>query len=150
MNWENAAQTLLDAATADVQVDRKLIAPGPDFAHDCRQMVVHLEQSQTRPVGGDLRRGCAVVPIIVLRVTFVADCVPTLASDGTPPHPEEITAWSKRFIADCQRVYMGIAEACGGGGLGDCQNVTIGDSTPTGPSGQTASMSWPVTIRNYI
>lgn len=149
MEWEDIAQTLLDAASAPVSVGRKVIAPGPDFARDCRMVAVHLEQPLTRPVAGDLGKiSCATVPVLVWRVTFVADCVPGPKDDGGPPAPQDITDWSKTFLADSQAIYDALADVCGSGDIGDCKTVTLGDGTPTGPSGGIATMSWPVTVRD--
>lgn len=150
MDWSVIAQALLDAAKAAVSVDRALVAPGPDFGRDCRMLAVHLEQPQTRPVAGDLGGRCATAPVLVWRVTFVADCLPVFGGDdGSPPAPDAISSWSKTFLADCQKIQRALSRACTSGAIGDCKTVTLGDGTPTGPTGQTATMSWPITVRDF-
>lgn len=156
--WDVLADKILTAATTDpddpdlplVDVARALIAPGPDFARDCRMIAVHLEQPQTRPFPGDFGfAACASLTQLVFRVTFVADCVPGPDVDGNPPPPDEITLWSKEFLADANLIADALADLCAGTDLcDDCSGVSLGDGQPTGPGGGVATMSWPVTVVN--
>jgi hypothetical protein len=153
-SWPGYAETLraaVDAATLSAPLKRSVVAPGPDFARDCRMVAVVLTRPQTVPLQREFAGGvCYAVPQLTFDVVFVADCVPVPGSDGSPPSPAAVTAWSVAFLGDVQSIYTALVTAALSGDLGDCDSVTIGEGTPTGPTGQIATMRFPVTVLDTI
>lgn len=147
--WDQVAQQLLDAAHASgVTVDREFIAPGPNFARDCRLLAVAFLRPAVVPVQREWAGSCAVVPQHVFQVVFAADCVPAQDDDGNPPTAAEVTAWSTAFLADCTRVFDALTDAATLGTIaGGCENVSIGQGEMRGPGGGMSSMVVPVTIQ---
>lgn len=147
-SYDVIAQRIFDTATgAGVDADRKFIAPGPDFAHDCRLIAVYLEAPDAVPLQREFAGSCASVPQIVFRVVFAADCVPAVDDNGNPPPADDVTAWSTAFLADVSLIHHALVIAGGDDQLGcDCSNVSIGRGQVRGPSGGMASVSIPVTI----
>jgi hypothetical protein len=152
MTWRSSAQALLDAAEAaalSAPLKRVVLAPGPSFARDCRMIAVYLETVVAVAIGATdelPRSGCALVPVVNLRLVFADDCVPVPGDSGTPPTPEAISTWSGAFLDDAESIWNAVADAAAAGSLGDCSGVTIGQLTPTGPSGRMATVQIPVRL----
>lgn len=146
--WDTYAEALraaVDAAPLSTPLSRSVVAPGPDFARDCRMVGVYLERPATLPLPGAFAGGvCYSIPQLTFQVVFVADCVPMPGDDGSPPLPATVTAWSTAFLRDCGAVYEALAAAVEA--LGACDSASIGDGVPTGPTGGTATMRWPATF----
>src|SRR5690606_903725 len=108
---DDMAATILAAAVASgVDVERSYIAPGPDFARDCRAIVVHLDLLPIVPLpGSEFAGGCAFVAQPEWKVTFVADCVPAVDDQGRPPTAAAITAWSSAFLADVGAIHEALS-----------------------------------------
>lgn len=147
--WADIAQELLDAATsAGVTVEREFIAPGPTFARDCRLIAVVFLRPSVAPLQREYAGTCAVVPQHTFQVVFGADCVPAQDDAGNPPSPAAVTAWSKDFLADADKIYGALLEAAVSGAItGNCQGVSIGQGEMRGPSSGYASMVIPLTIQ---
>ena len=154
MDWSDIAQALLDAATDALPDDRpakrSIVAAGPDYAvaFRCRTVAVYLATPAQPPTAtSTLGLGpCATVPQVTYRVEFRADCAPMASgTKGTPPDGAAVTAWSKDFLDDVQRIHAALADACAALGR-RCGTVTLGAGEGSGPAGGTAAMSWPVTI----
>lgn len=134
-------------------VARSFIAPGPDFAHDCSLLAVHVEALDALPVASDAdlgpQFGCVLVPSILLHLTYADDCVPVPSNDGKPPTPEAVEAWSSAFLDRCVVLWQAVADAVLGGSLdvGGCHDASIGQATFTGPAGGMAAMVVPVRVR---
>lgn len=152
---DDMATTILAAAVASgVDVERSYIAPGPDFARDCRAIVVHLGLLPIVPLPGSEFAGsmCATVRQPQWQVTFVADCVPSVDDQGRPPTAAAITAWSTAFLADVDALQRAL-EALAAGDTDprladDCSSVQLGQGAPTGqsPYGGVATFSWPLSV----
>lgn len=152
---DDVAVALLDAATtgSGVTVAREVIAPGPLMANDCRLVAVWL--ASPRQVAGPgapaagvgLTAGCcATITVFDYMVRFVADCVPAPRNNGTPPPADEVTAWSRAYQADVQRINDALFET-NLAPLGySCSNLQVGSGIPNGPEGGTAWVDWPVTF----
>lgn len=147
MAWAEIAQQLLDAATGSgVDVSRSFIAPGPNFARDCRLIAVALLRPTVVPAGREWAGSCGIVPQHTFQVVFVADCIP-VAKEGTPPSADDLSAWSKTFLDDCDQIYDALTTAVTDDSIaGGCHQITIGTGEMRGPLGRTASMLIPVTI----
>lgn len=151
---DDMAATILAAAVASgVDVERSYIAPGPDFARDCRAIVVHLDLLPIVPLpGSEFAGGCAFVAQPEWKVTFVADCVPAVDDQGRPPTAAAITAWSSAFLADVGAIHEAlsalVAGETGAPWAGDCSSVQLGQGAPTGqsPYGGAATFSWPLSV----
>ena len=154
MQWAEIAQELLDAATAaaevDRPIDRSIIAAGPDYAvaFRCRTVAVYLATPAQPPTSTSTLglAPCASVPQVTYQVEFRADCAPMAGgAKGAPPDAAAVTAWSREFLDDVQRIHAALADACSALGR-RCGTVTLGAGQGSGPAGGTAAMSWPVTI----
>lgn len=146
--WDTYAEALRAAAAGTLlssPLSRTIVAPGPDFARDCRMVGVYLERPETVPAVTGFAGGvCYSAVQLTFQVVFVADCVPAVRDDGSPPAPADITAWSRAFLADSALIYGSLVDAIEA--LGVCDNASLGDGVPTGPTGATATMRFPVTI----
>lgn len=147
--WRELADSLLGHVTsAGVQVAREIVAPGPDFAHDCRLLAVHLGPVTQLPLQRQFPGSCATVTQIELDVTFVADCVPV----GNPtPDQVQVTEWSDTWIRDVEMIHRAILdwidEPTGAASLGVvCESISMSQAIPSGPTGGTASIVWPLNI----
>lgn len=154
MTWKAKAQALLsaaEAATLSSPVARSVIAPGPDFARDCRMLAVYLDQQNSvtataSPTSGLPGSGCAVIPTVRLTLAFVADCVPAPGDSGQPPAAAAVTAWTEAFLDDAEVIWNAVADAALDGTLGDCDDVTIEAADTRGPLGQVAQFIIPVSV----
>lgn len=153
MGWADDAAALLAAAAAvelSSPVAREVVAPGPGVARDCRMLAVWLDSIESVTASaalGDLPGGgCALVPVVNLRLLFVADCVPAPNDQGTPPPAADVTSWSLDYLADVELIWNAVADLVDNGGLGGCDSVTVGQSQQLGPIGKTASTIIPVRI----
>jgi hypothetical protein len=147
MNTADVMQALLDVATGAVpDVERTYLAPGPQWAKDCRSIVVHPVAMRTvTPRATDVGRlpggECMRVPTPLLGVTFVDDCYPTPTESGATvklPTADEITAWTERYMADVEAIYRALLDAATDGTFGDCAGVSLDDGTFVGPQGAAA------------
>jgi hypothetical protein len=111
-------------------------------------LAVYLERIEAAPLGGGELpgQGCVVVAAPVLRLVYVADCVPPPKDDGKPPKAEMIDAWTSTFLADCEAIWNAVADAILGGILGDCSGAEIRPGEMSGPGGGVAEMSIPVRL----
>ena len=147
--WGQIAQELLDAATgAGVAVAREFIAPGPNFARDCRLIAVVMIRPSVVPLQREYAGACAVVPQHTFQVVFGADCVPPVRDDGSPPPAADVTAWSKAFLDDAGKIHDALLDAATSGAIaGSCEGVSIGQGEMRGPLSGFASMVIPVTVQ---
>lgn len=152
--WGHIAQELLDAAVGSgVEVERAIVAPGPQWARDCQMLAVHMERV---PVVDPVPRGgrgpslgmCAWVAHPHFVVTYVGDCVPISDDFGSAPPPaNEITAWATEFLANGDRVWQALSELAEEGIAGfDCEAIRIGETLPAGPEGRIAQIQIPVAV----
>lgn len=151
MTWLSSAATLLssaETASLSAPVARSFVAPGGNFARDCRLLAVHLETVDSAPIAsGDVPGfGCSFVPVLSLVVTFVADCYPVANDQGRPPPPASVTAWTEDFLADVESIWNEIADAALDGILGECSSVSIGQAELEGPDGGSAQLQIPVRL----
>jgi hypothetical protein len=137
-----------NGATLSSPVARSVVAPGPGVARDCRMLAVWLDSIEALPgsPGEFPGGGCALLPVINLRLLFVADCVPTPSDQGKPPPAADVTAWSLDYLADVEAVWDALADAAAAGTFGECSTVSVQQSTQSGPLGGTASTIIPVRI----
>lgn len=147
--WGTVAKEILAAAcSSGVEVERAIVAAGPDFARDCRMLAVHVDRIETVPPLPRGPRGaplgmCAWLPKATFVVTFSDDCVPGMDDDGAPPGPEEITAHAVCFHEDAARIYDAVSawvadHAC-------CEDIILLDSLPSGP-GNNVTRQFPVVV----
>lgn len=153
MTWRSSAQALLDAAAGaplTAPLARSYLAPGPSFARDCRQIVVHPDPLDVGTVEGLAVlpvMSCAAVPILALRVVFHADCWPVPGDGGTLPEPADLSAWTDAFLEDTESIWGAVADAAEAGSLGsDCGSVQLLQSTYSGPLGAGATFQLPVRL----
>lgn len=153
MTWRSSAQALLDAAAGaslTTPLAVSYLAPGPSFARDCRQIVVHpdpldvgtVEGLSTFPV-----MSCVAVPILALRVVFHADCWPVPGDNGVLPSAADRTAWTDAFLEDTESIWGAVADAAESGALGsECGSVQLLQSLYSGPLGAGATFQLPVRL----
>lgn len=146
----DAAQSVLaalgDAADAEpaLEVGRRVIAPGPDFARDCGMLAVHLG------FGGDKRLDtsgrfpveCFGQSEVVVWAHYVSDCVPVSDDSGTPPPADDITDYSETFYANVWRFHAALLtwRAESGG------DATVEQFEIRGPGGRFVSARWRITV----
>lgn len=146
--WDSIATDLLNAAVGSgVPVARSFVAPGPTFAHPCRLIAVHLAGTREVALGDTTSWGpMASVTRARYVVTFVADCMPTIDAEGNPPPEADITAAGLAVLADANAIHDALLDPVfTTDGIG-CQNVTVEDGEPFGPSGGKAGWRWPVSV----
>ena len=151
MTWVGSAQDLLDVASAVTLTTppaRVFLAPGGIFARDCRLLAVYAKRVTAAPVGtSDLPgAGCALVPVLGLNLTFVADCVPAPSDSGQAPAASAVQAWTEDYFADCEALWNAVADAVLAGLLGDCDSVQVDEGTIAGPLGGVAEFVIPVRV----
>jgi hypothetical protein len=147
MKWSDIAQNILSAAGSNVNVERRIIAPGPAFSRDCRLLAVALLRPSLRPIDPNSPQ-CAMIPELHFEVVFVNDCVPTVDDHGAPPSAQAITDWSASFLDECENVHDGLLAEDPFGCVDG--SVTIGQGEMRGPLGLTASMIVPITVQNLL
>lgn len=149
MTWDTVAHRILIAATsAGVPVAREFVAPGPQFARDCRLIAVCMIRPAVVPLQREYAGACAVVPQHTFQVVFAADCVPTQDDDGKPPPAADVTMWSLAFLRDAGLIYDAVLEAAVNGDIsGSCESVSVGQGEMRGPQGSMASLVFPLTVQ---
>jgi hypothetical protein len=146
--WDTTAQAILDAMVASgVEVSRQLIS-GANAGRRCRQHLVYPDTPGVAPqsLGQLPGGGCVTLAVLRFRAVFTADCAPGPGDQGQQPDPDEMTAWYKQFLADCDRVWQSLVEHSATFGEG-CDSVSFGDGEFTGPTGGIASMSVPISVQ---
>lgn len=132
------------------------VAAGPGWARDgCSTLVVHVDGLAVSQVPADgtsvappLPAGaCILVPTVDLSVTLTY-CIPGMGDRGEPPTPVQITAASNRLLAGTMTLFRALLAARRVGTLTSLPDdqAQIGRAIPSGPQGQRAGVTIPVTL----
>lgn len=144
-------------AVAGVNIDRSLVAPGPQWAlESCRQWVVHFGGSRREALGGGrnpAQQGSgfpgpsASARVFDLTATFVS-CGFPVWQDEDPAPAMEVNAWSLRFLADVEALGQALAELIIPAGLCGLPagKLSVGGTDQVGPQGGVSRVSWPLSV----
>lgn len=148
-DWDDFATELLAVAVgAGVAVERANIVPGPASSRECRQIIVYMEAPDSVPLQREFAGGGFAMPQVTFRCVFTADCYPSFDKDDESAKgtPAEQTAWTQAFLADANTIWSAVYDAAGADELGGCHSVQVGRGQTTGPTGSTASLSFPIVV----
>jgi hypothetical protein len=146
---------------AGVNIDRSIVAPGPQWAlESCRQWVVHFGAGRREALGagrtpaqqgsgfpGPLASG----KVYDLTATFVSCGFPVWDQEE-PADANEVNAWSARFLADVEALGQALAELVFPASLVGVPGgkLSVGASDPVGPQGGVARVAWPLSVQVAI
>lgn len=147
---------------------RTFVAAGPDFAHDCWQLVTHVQPTewgkvtQASPgVDTEMTGYSRGIQVVTVTVTLVSDCMPAaevLAGTVVLPSVDDLTAWTRQMLGDVWTSYLATRLAAKnaamlvndvGAPLVDdegCDGIDVAGIQFSGPDGLTAAASWAVRI----